>query len=1650
MASNTRGDHISDNAPSVPDYDPTRLDDILALPTAHQGEQFPDRCETFPTDTATTTETTADSIMQSTGGTVNSHQDSTVTSSTLQQSTPSADQHHDAFITEEGNEAAEEPADYDIDRKYSSDTSDERVGAFNPRDAATLRRIATQTRQSFVTQRSQSYGAAGAAEAGELERKGTLDGVEIGDEVLDPKSEKFDLYKWTKKTLQLVDEEGIKLKRAGVVFQNLNVSGSGSALNLQKNVGSMFMAPLRFRETFNLKKTPRHILHNFDGIMKSGELLIVLGRPGSGCSTLLKSLTGQSHGLSIDEGSNINYNGIPQKQMIKEFKGEVIYNQEVDKHFPHLTVGETLEHAAALRMPQARPLETSRQDAVKHITQVVMAVFGLSHTYNTKVGNDFVRGVSGGERKRVSIAEMALAGAAMAAWDNSTRGLDSATALTFVKSLRLAADMEGSAHAVAIYQASQAIYDLFDKAIVLYEGREIFFGKASKAKAYFENMGWFCPSRQTTGDFLTSVTNPAERKTRDGFDGKVPRTPDDFEKYWKNSPEYKELHREIEEHQSGLSGSGGELQQFRDYKKQAQSDHVRPKSPYVVSVFMQTKLNTKRQAQRIWNDKASTFTPIISNIIMALIIGSVFYGTPAATAGFQAKGATLFFAVLLNALTAISEINSLYDQRPIVEKHKSYAFYHPSTEAISGIVLDIPMKFMFAVCFNVILYFMAGLRAQPSQFFIFFLVNFVTMFVMAAVFRTMAALTKTISQAMALSGVLILAIVVYTGFVVPIPYMKDWFSWIRWINPVFYAFEILIANEFHGRDFACSQFVPQLPGLTGDQFICATTGAVAGQTTVSGDAYIEAMYQYSYSHVWRNFGILIAFLIAFMIMYFVAVELNSETSSTAEVLVFRRGHVPEYMEGMAKGKANDEEQMAPEKVASQDEEGAGDVNVIPPQTDIFTWKDVSYDIEIKGEPRRLLDEVSGFVKPGTLTALMGTSGAGKTTLLDVLAQRTTMGVVTGNMFVNGAPLDSSFQRKTGYVQQQDLHLETSTVRESLRFSAMLRQPKSVSKEEKYAYVEDVIKMLNMEDFAEAVVGVPGEGLNVEQRKLLTIGTELAAKPKLLLFLDEPTSGLDSQSSWAICAFLRKLADSGQAVLCTIHQPSAILFQEFDRLLFLRKGGKTVYFGDIGKNSRTLLDYFEGNGARKCDDEENPAEYMLEVVGDFSTDWFKIWKDSKEARGVQEQIEQIHKDRANAQDSDEDASAHQEFAMPFTTQLYEVTYRVFQQYWRMPSYIAAKFLLSAASGLFIGFSFYQADGTLQGMQNVIYGLFMVTTVFSTLVQQIMPLFVTQRSLYEVRERPSKAYSWVAFLIANIAVEIPWQILSGLVVYATFYYPIVGIQSSERQGLVLLLCVTLFVYAGTFAHMCIAALPDAQTAGAIVTFLFAMSLIFNGVMQAPDALPGFWIFMYRVSFFTYWVAGMAAAMLHGRQVTCSDVELSVFQPPQGQTCGQYMAPYLAQAPGTLQNPDATADCGYCQVSVADTFLAGVNIQWSERWRNFGLLFVYIGFNIAVAVFVYWFFRVRTSSKKSTTSKKSKKNAKGAQSGENSETKPQGPPNEVEPTQSHEDDDEANARSPEANQARRKSFVRTPTFTGVASDYLTHNLGRVHTNKRNAQIY
>lgn len=290
----------------------------------------------------------------------------------------------------------------------------------------------------------------------------------------------------------------------------------------------------------------------------------------------------------------------------------------------------------------------------------------------------------------------------------------------------------------------------------------------------------------------------------------------------------------------------------------------------------------------------------------------------------------------------------------------------------------------------------------------------------------------------------------------------------------------------------------------------------------------------------------------------------------------------------------------------------------------------------------------------------------------------TMGVITGDMLVDGNLRDDSFQRKTGYVQQQDLHLSTATVREALAFSALLRQPAATPKQEKLDYVEEVIDLLSMREYADAIIGELGEGLNVEQRKRLSIGVELAAKPQLLLFLDEPTSGLDSQTSWSVCDLMRKLVDHGQAILCTIHQPSAMLFQRFDRLLLLAKGGRTVYFGEIGQQSSVLVDYFTKNGAHPPSSGSNPAEWILELVGNKSKqDWPSIWLNSSEKRAVDTELSRLEEQKSSVSASSKPEELR-EFAASFSQQLLIVTKRVLQQYWRSPSYIWSKGFLLVGS------------------------------------------------------------------------------------------------------------------------------------------------------------------------------------------------------------------------------------------------------------------------------------------------------------------------------------------------------------------------------------
>ncbi|KAK3995214.1 ABC-2 type transporter-domain-containing protein [Cladorrhinum sp. PSN332] len=1385
---------------------------------------------------------------------------------------------------------------------------------------------------------------------------------------VDPSTPAFDFDLWSRTIASLRAQLDVTVPpRSGFSFQNLTVRGGGSTIAYQDTVWTWFTSLFDLRRRLQ-KKERKTILHGLDGVLHKGELLLVLGLPGSGCTTFLKTITGQTHGLDLDPESVLEYRGISHDVMTSRFKGELVYAQEADQHFPYLTVEQTLEFAAAMRTPRTRLPGVTRTDRINHVVEVMLAVFGLSQSRGTIVGDDYVRGVSGGERKRVSIAETALAEVAVSAWDNATRGLDAGSALSFIHRLRTLSDFTGSCTAAALYQSSQAMFDQFDKVLVLYQGREIFFGPAASASPYFEQMGWCRRPRQTTGDFLTAVTNPSEREVRQGVEGHIPETPEEFEKYWRDSDIYAALQAEMHRYRQGTSsGADTARRELDEARAKVKERFMLSGAPQMVSFPRQTKICAERAYRQLLNDKASTFTALGGEVIIALVVGSMFHGSPDTTDALFSRGSVLFFSVLLNILVAMTDMHSVYGRREVIQKQVSCALYRPSAEALASVLVDFPVKLCIATCFNIILYFLAGLDATAGQFFTFFLFVFVTTLAMSMVFRTIAAATRTLAQAMAVAGLLILALITYTGFVLPGPYMPPWFKWISYLNPLAYAFEALLVNEVHGSNYPCADLVPSYSNMEGNTFICPVAGAVAGQTYVSGDAWFELVYGYSYSHLWRNLGIVLGFLFFFLFAYMLATELNARSFPAFNALVFRRGRGPDGIALKGKRRADDvESRTAASTIASSPLMGAKNSKtpVSASQDETFSWQNVCLDIKTKQGSRRLLDNVSGWVRPGTLTALMGVSGAGKTTLLDTLAQRISSGSIKGEFLMGGRPILASFNTDVAYVQQQDVHLETCTVREALRFSATLRQDVCVPKGEKLTYVEDIIGRLGMEDFAEAVVGVHGKGLNLEQRKRLSIGVELAANPSAILFLDEPTSGLDSQSSETIVALLRKLATGGLSILCTIHQPSAMLFQQFDRLVLMARGGRTTYFGDIGENAETVLGYFNRHGSRPCPDAENPAEYLLDVIGATDAanpDWPRLWGESSEAKDVSDELERVGKaaqaHRRQVGDDGARTGRRGAYTVPLLAQFPVVFLRVFQQYWRSPGYILSKFILGIGCSLFIGFSFFQSGLSILDVQNAIFSVLMICATFNTLAQQVMPNFLLQRAVYEVRERHSNMYSWVVLILANILTEITYHIVLGVVSFAIYNYAVFGIRSAADQGLVLLFFVQFYILAGTFAQMVIAPLPNATTAGRVTTILFAMMVLFAGVFQTPAALPDFWIFMYRVSPMTYMVGGISVSGLAGKPVVCSPEEVAVFQPPSGESCASYLEPYLANGgSGKLLNPDAAANCSYCPLQSTTQALGRFGMYYNDRWFDWAIGLVYIGFNIGCVFLLYYLFRIR----------------------------------------------------------------------------------------------
>ncbi|WFD00124.1 hypothetical protein MYAM1_002870 [Malassezia yamatoensis] len=1414
---------------------------------------------------------------------------------------------------------------------------------------------------------------------------------------------KFDLGQMLREMHAEADQRGNPRRTMGIAFRDLTVTGTGSGAELNQTFGSVMTSPIRIWPAIRSMMHPpiKTIIENFEGCVKPGEMLLVLGRPGSGCTSLLKSLCSYRDGFRTIDGT-VLYEGLDHRGIDGPLRGDVVYSPEDDVHFSTLTVGQTLNFAAATRAPSTKYRITppdaaeGRKQYIDYTREVLATILGLRHTYNTKVGNDMVRGVSGGERKRVSIAETLATRAKIVMFDNSSRGLDSSTALEFVTALRISTDISLTTTLASIYQAGENITQLFDKVVVLNQGRMAYFGPLMYAVDHFRSIGFEPLDRQTTADFLVACTDYRGQNINPNFRGPVARLPHEQAEAFRESRIGRANRAEVENYIAVMMSrqTRQNADMYVDLARDERANHTRKGSKYLLSWPMQVRLALKRRYQVALGDMGTHLTVMLAALFQALIIGSVFYQMPQNTSGFFSRGGVLFFSLLYNSFTGMSEISLGYEQRPIVIRQKRFAMLHPSADALGNTLLDFPIRMISLVIFDVVVYFLTGLSYDAGKFFTYFGVTCLVTYCMTAFFRMLAASTKSEPLATMFGGVAVLDVALYTGYMIPRGSMKPWWRWLSFCNPVAFGFEILLANEYRGQRYRCQQLVPYGSGFDSQPVankVCPVAGAQPGNEYVDAPTYLMQTYGFTWDNALRDAMIVLGFWVFFLILYLLSSERQIDPSASGGTMLYNRSNASKNVVKVAD---MDDIEVQDSKVIAENAEAHVQQQQIdntphPSQIkvseSIFSWENINYDVMIKGNPRRLLNDVSGFVAPGKMTALMGESGAGKTTLLNVLAQRTDVGVVRGGFFVNGQPLPRSFQADTGYCQQQDVHLAQSTVREALQFSALLRQPRETPRAEKIAYVETVIELLEMQSFADALVGEVAEGLNVEQRKRLTIGVELAAKPSLLLFLDEPTSGLDAQAAWSIVRFLKKLASEGQAILCTIHQPSGELFNQFDRLLLLQKGGKTVYFGDTGPNSMTLIRYFEERSGVKCDENANPAEYILDVIGAGATattkhNWHELFLQSAEFNSMKQQLAEVHRsNRAiSSMDTRKNSTSQREYAQPFFVQLSVVTRRAFISYWRNPLYLITKMILNVVSGLVVGSSFWKQgyESSKIALQNRLFACFLALVASTSLSQHLQPEFIRFRSLFEVREKPSKSYSWPVMVLSALLVEIPWNFLGGTLYWLPWYWLIQFPSNSQRSAYSWGLYMLFQLYYCTFAQAMAAISPNAMIASILFSTFFSFVVIFCGVVQPPDLLPSFWrAWMYLVSPFFWIMEGMLGNAVGGVDVHCLDEEMQQINPPAQQTCAQYMqgfsSPQGDPAGGTgYFKQQSDGSCLYCQYRRGDDYLATVRMHASGKYRDLGITLAYIAFNTALLFGLFYLFRIH----KWKSMRASKTNASG----------------------------------------------------------------------------
>ncbi|KAF5004030.1 hypothetical protein FDECE_9443 [Fusarium decemcellulare] len=1301
-----------------------------------------------------------------------------------------------------------------------------------------------------------------------------------------------------------------------VCFKSVTTYGQQTGQGSVKTLKDAVWEALTLKSVYNAafshvisppkKEDGNPLIRDFTGLVKNGQMMLVLGNPGSGCSTFLRTISGE-HASFLGVKGSIDYSGISLEEVNKKYRGAVAYVPEDDVHLPTLTVRQTLEFALKNKTPKRLLGQVPR------FLDEYGRIFGMTHVMDTLVGNEFIRGVSGGERKRVSILESLASDSSVQCWDGSTRGLDAASALDYIRSLRIMTDACDRATVVSLYQASDAIYNLMDKLLLIDEGRMLYQGPACEAESYFNALGYKRLPRQTMSDFLTSITAGKHVNMANAQDEKVPCGAIDLERAFRASQAFEAVQDEVRLYEADAQAAAQRQDSvnsaataFQNARNHCKSRFVSAHTSYNTSFVRQALLCTRREFWQLRGHLAPFLSKFICILSCAFLLGSMFYKMPVDTAGVYSRGGFSFYCAALVAWFQYAELENALHDRSVMSRQKRFAIVRPSAVIFGKFLLDLVAVFLLTLCFAVVAYFLGGMRAEAGAFFAFLFSTFLCAIAFTSYFRVFGAASPRLDVALRYGGLLLLIAIVGGGYLRSVDrLMSDapWVGWLAYVTPVLYSFEIIMAVEFHNRDFPCSSgsIIPSGESYNDSEFqSCAYKGMSSGQMSLQGDDYLASQFGFSFDNIGRDFGILILFTVALLLMNMWLVEAIDWADGV--------GGAVEFVHKRAK--LADEEKADKKRQCEESEECSSpteDVNtVLVRSRSIFTWRNLNYAVAHQHSEKPLLKDVSGFCEPGKLTALVGASGAGKSTLMSVLTQQST-GTLHGDMMVDGKPIGPSFGQSIGYCQQMDVHVETSTVREAFEFSALLRQSRDTPKADKLAYVNEVLQILDMTHLQDAVIRT----LSLEQKKRTTIGVELCAKPSMLLFLDEPTSGLDGQGAMSIVTLLKRLAKNGQSIICTIHQASQDQFELFDRVLAINHG-RVYYFGEVGCCGKSVLEYVSKQGI-SVEPDKNVADLLIEITsGTSDRDWCDIWDESAEAAAVLQRIDEItaSKTSSPADDLGNHNVSASTFASSTNDQIFHLTKRTLIQYWRTPDYIYSRLYCSFFHAILNGLAFLQLSNSVEDMQNRIFSCFLVLMIIPEFINACAMMFEDNRNVWLAREYPSRIYGWFAFSTAQIVAEIPFALIGGVLFYVLFYF-LVGHPLGAPAGYTFLMMIMFHLFSTSWGQWIAALSSDATMAANIMPFFIVMCEFFNGILQPQSLMPNVWAYtMYYVSPFTYWISGIVAMVLSPTAVECLDSELISFRSPSNTTCGEYAQDWLSSTTGYLFDPDAIGTCGYCQ--------------------------------------------------------------------------------------------------------------------------------------------